>query len=874
MLANRSSRSRRRNEGGVSSVLGAILIFAILAIAALQYQLEWRPIQEKGAEAAHSSLVGGQMAALKAEIDRQVVNPSAASIANPVSLRGGQNGLLGGSINDRLSVTTGASSVALAAPKLTIQLADGQFTGVANETWTIVSSTGELVEDVGRIQSLRLRLLEVSRQNDTQFLTITATDSNGYAGSFRVTVLNPSGQDWRIHYRVQNRNNDTLYDNPDTFQNSVGPFQYYWVDLLEDRYRFEQVLLATSGPITLTLTKGGPDGGLGGEFSITYQSAVSGAVSGGGGSTFTPYSVSAIDTATIRYQAPNARLPQQEYVLENGALVLNQSDGAAFKVPPSVLLTAQPATTNRVTLTAPTGILQNDVLVAHVVSRGGAGLTITPPSGWSVLSRINTPGNDLASALFSRTAGASEPGSYSFALGTAGAAIGEIVSYRGASGIAATTAGAANANSTSVTAPGLTTSQANERVVGFFAVARPTAIALPASMTVRAQTMSSGATGVGAAVGDFVQGAPGPSGAQVATAGLPGVNIGHLIAVQASAIAVRGSSSATTGILQQNSLNVATPSGVLAGDLLVAEVAVRGSSTTVTAPAGWTALTPIVTQSTGTSIRVATFYRVASGTVGSHSFTFSASVKAAAGIIALTNADTQAPLNVISTNTGTSGTSTANAVTPTRANTMLVAFYGAGIATNTVVGFFSQPSGMNERYDTRSTGGADAAIAADTQSYAATTSTGNRASTMATASSNVAILAAINQAASFRLATTYTADIAGGVKLSISMPTISATPTTLSGTRSVTVQTSAVRAADFLGVGASFSMTTKTEFPGLWMDFWRQQAASVGLVENTGFQLTRAGPSVTFNLIGPQTDAQNDVVVVFQQSIVTVQLKG
>lgn len=67
-----------------------------------------------------------------------------------------------------------------------------------------------------------------------------------------------------------------------------------------------------------------------------------------------------------------------------------------------------------ITLTLPAGVVTGDLLLAHIGAEGASTL-ITPPAGWTVVARVE--GAELASAIFSRTATASEPTSYNFDLG-------------------------------------------------------------------------------------------------------------------------------------------------------------------------------------------------------------------------------------------------------------------------------------------------------------------------------------------------------------------------------------------------------------------------------------------------------------------------
>lgn len=192
----------------------------------------------------------------------------------------------------------------------------------------------------------------------------------------------------------------------------------------------------------------------------------------------------------------------------------------------------------------PAGVASNHVLVAHVSARGGTALTITAPSGWSLLDRRNS-GTSLAQAIYVKVAGDSEPSTYTWSFNGSTRAAGGIIAY---SGVDTTTpveavAGQANASSTVVTAPGITTSSANARVVGFFGSANGNdngSIGAPSGMTARYGAGSSaGPNGVTVLAADQTQASAGSSGSKTTTGASSGaVSIGQLLALKPSAVSL------------------------------------------------------------------------------------------------------------------------------------------------------------------------------------------------------------------------------------------------------------------------------------------------------------------------------------------------
>ncbi len=127
--------------------------------------------------------------------------------------------------------------------------------------------------------------------------------------------------------------------------------------------------------------------------------------------------------------------------------------------------------------------------------------------------------------------------------------------------------------------------------------------------------------------------------------------------------------------LRPTGLRINVPAGTVAGDVMVASIAVQPSTIVITAPAGWT-LVRNNTQAAGSSSRMATYYRVATaGEPASYLWTFSgaASTGATGGIISFSGVDTSSVLDVEGGNTTASSlTHIANAISTTVANTMLV----------------------------------------------------------------------------------------------------------------------------------------------------------------------------------------------------------
>ncbi len=128
----------------------------------------------------------------------------------------------------------------------------------------------------------------------------------------------------------------------------------------------------------------------------------------------------------------------------------------------------------------------------------------------------------------------------------------------------------------------------------------------------------------------------------------------------------------------------------MAGDLLLAAVTIRGTST-ITPPAGWTLVRDDVNAS---NLRQATYWKSATGSEpATWTWTFSGPRLAAGGIHAYSGVHATTPIDIHGGQANPSGTSlTAPGVTTTVASTRLVAFYS--MTTNATI---TPPPGMTER---------------------------------------------------------------------------------------------------------------------------------------------------------------------------------
>ncbi|MGH8753614.1 MAG: DUF6701 domain-containing protein [Burkholderiales bacterium] len=391
---------------------------------------------------------------------------------------------------------------------------------------------------------------------------------------------------------------------------------------------------------------------------------------------------------------------------------------------PTFLDSASGITTGTtLTISVPTGTALNHVMIASIgVTPSTA--TVTTPSGWTLVRRIdNASATSNSLLVYRKVATATEPASYSWTLGgsPAGAA-GGIQTFIG---VNTTTPidvenGVATASALTHATPSVTTTVANTMLVTSHTMASSASWTVPSGMT---QAFDRASLTVPNAAGQSIQGnygfqqAAGATGTKTATA---------------SGNADRGNTHILALRPNLNSLAILAPSCTMNADnIMIASIAVTPSSTTITAPSGWTLIRRIDNTSATTN-SLAVYWRL---TVASeplfYSWTLSGASFAVGGIQMFSNVHTTTPIDVENGVATASSTSHATpSVTTTVANTMLVTSHAfASSAT------WSEPSGMSEEFDVQGgvSGATGLSIEGNREFIAAAGATGTRT---ATASAN------------------------------------------------------------------------------------------------------------------------------------------
>jgi signal peptidase len=182
-----------------------------------------------------------------------------------------------------------------------------------------------------------------------------------------------------------------------------------------------------------------------------------------------------------------------------------------------------------VTLGKPGGIAAGDLMLASFTTRQSVAVDAVP-AGWQLLL---TEGE---MRIYHKTAGASEPSQYPWVLSQAQRWAGGITAYRGVDPTSPIDAfGSQTSSGTSVTAPSITTTLDDTRLVAIFARQSRSAISQPAGMAERWDIADTGPggdnSGVASEAADEAGGTAGSTGQRIATSSGNRAGHGALIAL-------------------------------------------------------------------------------------------------------------------------------------------------------------------------------------------------------------------------------------------------------------------------------------------------------------------------------------------------------
>lgn len=328
MMVHRSPSFSRDSEG-VTATLGAILVAGILVAVFIVVQSEYVPVWEKNAEAEHMGSVAEHFEGLYSMLDSPADGLDGTGGTRGVPLRPDRPVMSGPTVSSHdleYRVTGGAVEADVANFLAVRRGSDGR--SAYGEDWNDLPSTES---DVVEVYNLRLRIDEIGGmdQDDDSILVVVHDADGAFVGSFEF-LQEKRPPDRYFVVTVQDADGNVLHGNAEPYfgAHSMGP---YWIDMLEPNYRFDRILQGAEPPLSIELQ----EHGLTGDYAITYQSTSG--MSGPGPlerpTAQVPLHIDN-DCGAITYRGLNTRYLSQEYVLEHGALILQQSDGATFRIAP------------------------------------------------------------------------------------------------------------------------------------------------------------------------------------------------------------------------------------------------------------------------------------------------------------------------------------------------------------------------------------------------------------------------------------------------------------------------------------------------------------------------------------------------------------
>ncbi|MCR4339414.1 MAG: hypothetical protein NUW01_05950 [Gemmatimonadaceae bacterium] len=175
--------------------------------------------------------------------------------------------------------------------------------------------------------------------------------------------------------------------------------------------------------------------------------------------------------------------------------------------------------------------------IAVIAVAGGTNATITQPTGWTLVLRTNT-GTDLALGIYRKRAAAGDDAAETWTFDESRAAAGIVAHYADANPSAPVDASGGNATtptSATATAPTVTTTVADARVLRIFAALTASVVLKPDvdALHERADVVSADpAATIGLALMDIEQGNAAATGTQAATLGTSSINIGATVALK------------------------------------------------------------------------------------------------------------------------------------------------------------------------------------------------------------------------------------------------------------------------------------------------------------------------------------------------------
>lgn len=384
---------RKPRDEGVSTVLGAILLFGLFIVTLVTIQFRFVPVWEQDRQAEHMEDLAGQMRQLKSDLDRQAANDTAGPLSDSFQLRkeGGFRFFQGAPSVAQMSFTPSPAGTGVtittcpSGPGCAVHLVSrgGQAIFGLTDVWSNFSNG--TISHVASVQNLRVRvdLTPPSAYSDGDSATLTiygAADSVNPLGRV-VFTFRDFASEQALEVKIYDAaNREVSSDLEAFFQQSVIDWTYF--DVMAPELLLPQVLATGQPPYTFRLATNR----LIAQYQISYIDSDLGPVGGAAGLSLPTFTTIAA-SGRLDLAASNPDFVDQTYTLEHGGVVLSQAEGGSvLSAPPAFQAVASPTVASLTwTIPALTGLPSTRVeaAAAAVVTPTGA---INDP--WLLASRV------------------------------------------------------------------------------------------------------------------------------------------------------------------------------------------------------------------------------------------------------------------------------------------------------------------------------------------------------------------------------------------------------------------------------------------------------------------------------------------------------
>lgn len=396
MGAERVSPPPDPGDAAVATVVGAVLVAAIAVAGLILYRTSFVPVQEEKAEHRFSVAVAERLLEVRTDLDDHLGRTGGGTLTTPVPVGQGPGGPLAPPRSPNTIAFDPDGRTVVHAPSARLFASNGTSLSQTEAEWTPFTGTGTVVRNITEVRELWVNIVELAGDGDSA--RVRATDPDGFAGQMRFEVEErsggPGGTTYILHVEVENATGDLIFDQPVVRANDV--LQDYRLHATSADLPFRQVLAAAGRPFRLVFTENPLDA----EYSMTWTqtNATSGAetVHPGGGPILSLHREAA--SGALRYEARNNRFVDQTFRIEHGAVLLQQGDRAALRVPPAIgvgrvddravldlplptLSGPATSTSGRSTIAVSTTPVQRDAVRA-VAQNASLNVTTEAPDAW------------------------------------------------------------------------------------------------------------------------------------------------------------------------------------------------------------------------------------------------------------------------------------------------------------------------------------------------------------------------------------------------------------------------------------------------------------------------------------------------------------